>query len=216
MTIALYIFYQRNRLPSHNPHIHFLLPRTRSATHVHRWSFYQTGIPTTAITFMAHSPRQKQQDPKQGLHPNPNLSCHQCCRITSKHALTHTQKKTERNWTLPSVPVCAHSSSFKPKVRCVHRKSEQLHFSPRWLNLPTEMYSNGFSSSPVLQQQKENWRLKQDKSKTKVACRKNLWLLLKKEGSGRTGFTVSFACGSHSSMQKPQNHAKARMFILVH
>lgn len=86
MTIALYIFYQRNRLPgpSHNPHINFLLPCAHSAARVHRWSFYQGGISTTAVTFMALSRRQKQQDPKQGLAPNPNLSCHQCCRTTSK------------------------------------------------------------------------------------------------------------------------------------
>lgn len=79
MTIALYIFYQRNRLPgpSHNPHIHFLLPRTHPAARVHRWSIYQGGISATAITFMALPTRQKtkkQQDPKQGLDPNPNLS----------------------------------------------------------------------------------------------------------------------------------------------
>lgn len=76
MTIALYIFYQRNRLPgpSHNPRIHFLLPHAHSATRVHRWSFNQGGISTTAITFMALSPGQKWQDSKQGLDPNPNLS----------------------------------------------------------------------------------------------------------------------------------------------
>lgn len=76
MTIALYIFYQRNRLPgpSRNPHIHFLLPDARSAPRVHRWSFNQGGISTTAVTLMVFSARR---DSKQGLDPNPNLSCHQ-------------------------------------------------------------------------------------------------------------------------------------------
>lgn len=60
MTIALYIFSQRNRLPgpSHNPHIHFLhiLP-----LRVHSRSVQQPGI-STAAAFVSLSPRQKQRD----------------------------------------------------------------------------------------------------------------------------------------------------------
>lgn len=175
MTIALYIFYQRNRLPgpSRNPHIHFLLPRTHPATHVHRWSIYQGGISATAITFMALPPRQKtQQDPKQGLDPNPNLSCHQCCCTASK------QKSWMQNTALRIRQHLSFSPSTSLSGLSTHRVAATCYPLHR-------SFSNGFY----------NTVLKEKQGRECV-------IIIKAEGRGRIGGDFALYISRFRTAQK--------------
>lgn len=173
MTIALYIFYQRNRLlgPSRNPHIHFLLPHTHPLPH--RWSIYRRGISTTAVTFMALSPRQKQRDPKQGLESNPNLSRHQCC---------HTHKKIKnKNWTQTLPQHQTAPFLFSVSGMSTERAADTRQPSVAWFSSQTNEFRWVFHYCA--------------RAKLKARAERGEYvIIIRVEGSGRSSFTVVLVC----------------------
>lgn len=94
MTTALHIFYQRNRLPgpSHNPHIHFFF-FTASCTSCDSvctdGTFTMKGFPPLLEHLCPLFLEAKTARSKQGLDPNPDLSCHEC-RAGSEQKLNAT------------------------------------------------------------------------------------------------------------------------------